>query len=142
MCVVMSVILSFKKTVFYFLTFKYLIMQKKIKGDYGYSRFVIDNSYNVWHCKIGIDSSISTIPVINGVRTDLVNITRKYKTKSMLVLSYVTLEFKEHERMQKEITIFLEQHAINRVKLKYAWVHDDDVPLMDLPSIIEPLPEW
>ena len=102
-------------------------MTKKIKSNYGYTRFEIDHTYSVWVCKITLDASAS-IPVIGGVKVDIAEITRKYKTKRMLVLSYCTTDWSEHDRMQRAITLYLEQHAIDKIKRKHAWAHEEDIP--------------
>lgn len=102
-------------------------MLKRLKANYGYNHFEIDHTHHVWHCKIAVSSSAS-MPVIPGVRVESVNITRKGKDKNMLVLSYCTMEWSEHDRMQKALTLFLEEHAINMVKRKYAWVHEEPIP--------------
>ena len=102
-------------------------MLQRLKAKYGYTRFEIDYTYNVWCCKIAIDKSAS-MPVIPGVRVEIANITRKGRDRHMLVLSYCTMDWSEHDRMQKAITLFLEEHAINMVKRKYAWVHEEPIP--------------
>jgi hypothetical protein len=98
-------------------------MLSKIKSKYGYTHTVIDHKYSIWHCKIAIDCLTGFMPMIAGVNVEIVNICRKGVSKRMYILSYCTLDFENHERMQIELTLHLEEHAVRRVKRKYAWVH-------------------
>lgn len=105
-------------------------MLSKIKSKYGYTQTVIDYKYSIWHCKISIDAITGFMPIIAGVNVEIADIRRKGVSKRMYILSYCTLDFQNHERMQQELTLHLEEHAIRRVKNKYAWVHG--VPRVEL----------
>lgn len=100
-------------------------MAIKIKSKPGFTRFEIDHTYHVWVCKIMI-TNWSSLPVIAGVNAEIADIPYKKGNRRCLVISYCTMNWSDHDRMQKEIALYLEQHAISKTKKKYAWAHEHE----------------
>jgi ribonucleotide reductase alpha subunit len=91
-----------------------------LKGKFGFSRVVIDHTYYVFTCKIMITES--ALPIIQGVKANFIE---TKKGQKRVLLTYCTMDYAEHERMQKAIVQHLEQHAIKKIKAKYAWATDE-----------------
>ena len=96
-------------------------MSTSIKAKFGFNRVVIDQTYYVFTCKIfmGVESGL---PTIKGVTA--MYVTDK-KDRARAVITYCTMDYAEHERMQKAIVQHLEQHAIKKIQAKYAWATDE-----------------
>jgi hypothetical protein len=102
-------------------------MIETIKSKWGYSTLAVDRIFTIYICKIAVVTD--AIPDILGVETtEMVVKTKKGKKSKRLVLHYCTMNFFEYERMQKEITKFLEEIALQKVYKKYAWRHKETVP--------------
>ena len=92
-------------------------MQTVFSTGYGFNVLKINNLHRVYTCKIAVKNS--KFPDIAGLHV--------CPTKSgKLLLSYVTTDIKEHVRMQKDIMLFLEEHAMSKIKSKYAWLHSEE----------------
>lgn len=100
---------------------------------FGFKSMVI-NGHSVYTCNIAIDR-IDENPVIEGVsiwKTE--KLLKSGREKLTTTFTYVTTDKFEHERMLKEIGLFLEQHAKNKIERKYSWAHPQEytkVPEMD-----------
>lgn len=97
-------------------------MKTKINPKWGFDTVIV-GSVTVYTCKITCDKD-AQFPNIDGVSY---RITQKWANgdcyPSKGYISYETTDFQEHIRMQREIMLFLEQHAMDRVKRKYAYLH-------------------
>lgn len=103
-------------------------MAQHIKGKFGFTTVVIDQTYYLFTCKI-ITSADTALPIIQGVSAR--NITDK-KGNVRSLITYCTMDYTEHRRMQIAIAKHLEDHAMYKLKRKYAWAHEDD----ELPRIV------
>jgi hypothetical protein len=84
---------------------------------------VVLNGHLFHTCNISIDR-IDAHPIIDGVyicNSD--KLLKSGRVKETTTFTYLTTDIFEHTRMLKEIGIFLEQHAQNKLKKKYAWAH-------------------
>jgi len=117
-------------------------MIETIKSKWGYSTLAVDRIFTIYICKIAVVTD--AIPDILGVETtEMVVKTKKGKQSKRLVLHYCTMNFFEHERMQKEITKFLEEIALQKVYKKYAWGHKETIPTPKVSTEDEELPkDW
>ncbi len=115
-------------------------MQKHVLTNFGFQRLVINAQFHVWTCKMSFERTKSPLPVIRGVSLSFSQTTsKKGKITEKVILKYCTMEYAEHERMQKEIMLFAEEHAIRIIKDKYAWLH---IPSEKELTLEEALPEW
>jgi hypothetical protein len=90
---------------------------------FGFKSIVL-NGHLVHTCNIAIDK-IDVHPVIQGVsiwNTD--KLLKSGRIKETTTFTYLTTDSFEHDRMLREIGLFLEQHAKNKLAKKYAWVHN------------------
>lgn len=44
-------------------------------------------------------------------------------TSQCHVLSYVSMDYNEYDKIVKALGLFLEEHAMRKLKAKYAWAH-------------------
>jgi len=86
------------------------------------------NGAIVFTCNI----SVSRIPNSNLPKIEGMNIyqTDKPFGKNKLIkettqFTYLTTDYSDHSRMQKELAIFLEQLAIDKIKSKFQWAHPE-----------------
>lgn len=104
-------------------------MSKHLTTSFGFQRTVINGRYNLWTCKLSIERYASAIPVIRGVDLSFSQtVSKKGKVTEKVILKYATMDHSEHIRMQKEIMLYMEQHAINQAKKRYSWLHESEVP--------------
>jgi len=117
-------------------------MSRNITSGFGFQRTVINGCYNVWTCKISIKRYASAIPIIGGVDISFSKTySKRGRETEKIVLKYATMDHAEHVRMQREIMLYLEEHAIAQTKQKYAWLHQEEKEfemVMDVED--EPLP--
>lgn len=109
-------------------------MIDRIKTKWGYSILVVNHLFSLHTCKIAVVTDL--IPDILGIETYELEVTSKRGKKSKrLVLNYCTMNYFEHIRMQREITLFLEEVAIKKVRAKHAWGHTPK----EEPAVVEPI---
>lgn len=87
------------------------------------------NGAIVFTCNI----SVSRIPTSNLPTIEGMNIyqTDKPMGKNKIIrettqFTYTTMSYIDHSRMQKELSLFLEQLAIDKIKAKYQWAHPEE----------------
>lgn len=109
-------------------------MSTHLTTAFGFQRTVINGRYNLWTCKISIKRYASAIPVIGGIDISFSKtVSKKGRVTEKVILKYATMDYSEHIRMQREIMLYMEQHAINQVKKSYEWLHEPD--FIDDPAI-------
>lgn len=97
---------------------------QNIETKWGFNQVRIGDLI-VYTCKIAIGET-AKFPEIDGV---CVNLSYKYNDflqgyiPSKKMIRYTTTNHEEHLRMQREVMLGLENHAMNKVKLKYQWLH-------------------
>ena len=92
---------------------------------FGFKSIVL-NGHLLFTCNIAIDR-IDEHPVINGVFiSNSSKLLKSGKEKLTTIFSFLTTNPEENERMIREIGLFLEQHAQNKLKKKYSWAHQQE----------------
>ena len=97
-----------------------------VKFNYGFSSVNLDfGNYVLYTCKILMNFSAS-LPDFesNNIRVVSTLVTKKGIPKAMQVITYATMDYKEHKSMKKEIGRFLHKHAISKLDSKYAYAYD------------------
>ena len=117
----------------FFLTLNNFKMSYKFK-TFGFKTVVINN-FPVYTCNISVDRLLENdTPLIDGVW--IINSSKLLKSgkeKECTNFSYVTTSHELHCNMQKNIMLFLEQHALRKHIAKYAYLHDQQwSPEMDI----------
>ena len=117
-------------------------MTRNITSGFGFQRTVINGCYSLWTCKLSVKRGVIGIPIIAGVTaTFSKTFSKRGRETEKIVLKYATMDHAEHVRMQREIMLYLEKHAIAQTKQKYAWLHEEEKEfemVMDVED--EPLP--
>jgi len=112
----------------------------RVKSNYGFSRIDIDfGNYSVYTCKIllGKDAGFPGYTQFENKNIKFVMLYVKKNGVEVLMhlLTYATMDYKEHMLMQKEIGKFLHKHAISKINDKYAYAYDpinEDIADMEL----------
>lgn len=86
------------------------------------------NGQPVFTCNISVARiAESNLPKIEGMsvwQTDK-PFGKNKLIKETTQFVYTTMSYIEHSRMQKELGLFLEQLAIDKIKSKYQWAHPE-----------------
>jgi hypothetical protein len=93
---------------------------------FGFKNLIL-NGHLVHTCNISIDRiEEEYLPVIDGVFvSNSSKLLKSGKEKLTTVFSYVTTNHEENKRLIKEIGLVLEKHAQDKLKKRYAWVHNE-----------------
>lgn len=101
---------------------------QKIKS-FGFKTIQVNGAI-VFTCNI----SVNRIPTPNLPKIEGMNIwqTDKPMGKNKIIkettnFCYTTMSYSDHSRMQKELGLFLEQLAINKIKAKFQWAHPEEI---------------
>ena len=115
-------------------------MSTHLTTAFGFQRTVINGRYNLWSGKLSLENGVLPLPIIGGVDISFSRtVSKKGKMTEKIILKYATMDYSEHERMQRAISLFKEEHAIAKIKRKHAWLHEskpsskiDEISLEDV----------
>jgi len=101
---------------------------QKIKA-FGFKTVQI-NGLLVFTCNISVSRiPNSNLPIIEGMN---IYQTDKPMGKNKLIkettqFTYTTMSYSDHSRMQKELGLFLEQLAVDKIKNRFLWAHPEEI---------------
>jgi len=118
-------------------------MRKDVATSFGFGSTILDKTFTIYHCKIMVQNPVLA-PEIPGVNIIYRTKVRKGIQVNSYLLRYATMDYNLHQKLQKEIMLFLEQHAHNKVASKYNWIHDQYAPeeQKELEMELLEVPSW
>jgi hypothetical protein len=112
-----------------------------ISTKFGFSTITLDFSLRVYACKIVVENPVM-LPDIAGITLNHKFKERKGMPTNVYTIRYCTTDPAEAHKMSKEIMLYLEKHAMQKVQQKYAWLHEQEDFSKELVLDMEDLPKW
>jgi tRNA A37 N6-isopentenylltransferase MiaA len=101
--------------------------------SYGFKTIRV-NGFNVFTCNIIIDR-INELPDIEGVSiTNSSKLLKSGANKDTTKFCYTTADYHLHQKLRREVMLFMEQHALNKVAAKYSYLHTEVAAQEDISS--------